>query len=255
MVQVNFNIWDNNGFSNSRQLDENAPTYAIVHGWQSTGGNSDNNYTPASWMSEMAQNLRDLMSNDANIIVVDWENAADTLYYPSAADTVDEVGVLLGQYLVSENINPDETTLIGHSLGAHVVGEAGEYIAQNSLAIDTIIGLDPAGPLFEPTLLFGGAGEGDRLDKNDADRVVALHTSEIYGYDDPLADLDVYVNPEDTFQPGAWGDITGMGNHSYAHTLLNQLYDGAQFLQEGGDYFGLSTIEGTLTGSINVETW
>lgn len=254
MVQVNFNIWDNNGFSNSRQLDENDPTYAIVHGWQSTGGNSDNNYTPVSWMSEMAQNLRDLMSNDANVIVVDWEDAADTLYYPSAANTVDEVGVILGQYLVSENINPDETTLIGHSLGAHVVGEAGEYIARNSGAIDTIIGLDPAGPLFEPVWPFGGAATTDRLDPKDADRVVALHTSDVYGYYDDLADLDVYVNPDDTFQPGAWGDISFIGNHSYAHTLLNQLYDGAQFLQSDGSYFGLSTIEGTLTGSINVET-
>lgn len=252
MVQVYFNIWDNNGLDNSRLWDTNDPTYAIVHGWQGTGGNPGNNFTPKEWMSQMAQNLRNLKSNDANILVVDWADAAGNIFYPDAANSVDEVGVQLGEYLVSQNINSN-TTLIGHSLGAHVVGEAGEYLAQNGLNVNTIIGLDPAGPSFEDVWPFT-VDTGDRLDPSDADRVVALHTSSIYGYDDRIADFDVYVNWDDLFQPGVFGDITGIGNHSYAHTLLKQLYQGDKFLQSSGELFSLSTIEGTATGFLNVDT-
>jgi hypothetical protein len=56
--------------------------------------------------------------------------------------------------------------IIGHSLGAHTAGYAGERIPN----LGRITGLDPAGPYFEntPTRV--------RLDETDANFVEAIHT-------------------------------------------------------------------------------
>ncbi|MGD1717166.1 alpha/beta fold hydrolase [Dapis sp. BLCC M172] len=253
MVDVFFNNWDNSGFNNSRPIDTSDPTYVIVHGYQSTGGNPDNNFTPQAWMSEMAENIRDLEGNDANILVVDWEDGADTLNYPAAAGRVDDVGVEVANYLLGQGINPGDTTLIGHSLGAHVMGEAGEELRERSGEVDLLIGLDPAGPEFEGGWFSSANPTDDRLDPSDADRVVAFHTSSTLGYDDPLGDFDVYVNWDDWFQPGSWNFAD---NHSYAHTLYNDLLEGNQFPQNNGTIFSLSTVQNdSITGSKSVDTF
>ncbi len=252
MVQVYFNTWNNNGLNNSRPIDTSDPTYVIVHGYRSTGGNPDNNFTPQTWMSEMAQNLRDLEGNDANILLVDWQDGADTLNYFAAADRVDDVGVEVANYLLDQGISPSTTTLIGHSLGAHLMGEAGEELRERSSDVDLLIGLDPAGPEFEGTWFSGPNPTDDRLDASDADRVVAFHTSSTLGYDDPLADLDLYVNWDDWFQPGS---MSFVDNHSYAHTLYNNLLDGFAFSQSNGTVFSLSTVNGNTTGSLPVDTF
>ncbi|NEQ41633.1 MAG: alpha/beta fold hydrolase [Okeania sp. SIO3I5] len=252
MVDVFFNNWGNGGFDSSTSIDTTDPTYVIVHGYQSTGGNPGNNFTPAGWMSEMAQNIRDLEGNDANILVVDWEDGADTLNYWAAADRVDDVGVEIADYLLGQGVNPADTTLIGHSLGAHIMGEAGEELRERRGTVDQLIGLDPAGPEFEGGWFSNPNPTGDRLDPSDADRVVAFHTSSTLGYDDPLADLDLYVNWDDLLQPGA---LTFAGNHSYAHTLYNDLLDGATFAQSNGSVFSLATVNGNTTGSLSVDTF
>ncbi|NES77714.1 MULTISPECIES: alpha/beta fold hydrolase [Okeania] len=252
MVDVFFNTWDNGGLNNSRSIDTSDPTYVIVHGFQSTGGNPGNNFTPQSWMSEMAQNIRDLEGNDANILLVDWQEGANTLNYFAAADRVDDVGVEVADYLLSQGVNPTDTTLIGHSLGAHVMGEAGEEFRERSGEVDQLIGLDPAGPEFEGGWFSSANPTDDRLDPSDADRVVAFHTSSTLGYDDPLADLDVYINWDDLFQPGSFSFV---GNHSYAHTLYNDLLDGFTFPQSDDTTLSLSTINGNTTGSVFVDTF
>ncbi|MGD1804469.1 alpha/beta fold hydrolase [Dapis sp. BLCC M126] len=252
MVDVFFNTWDNNRINNSRAIDTSDPTYVIVHGYQSTGGNPGNNFTPQAWMSEMAQNIRDLEGNDANILVVDWQDGADTFYYPAAANRVDDVGVEVADYLLDQGINPGTTTLIGHSLGAHLMGEAGEELRERSGDVDLLIGLDPAGPEFEGGWFSRPNSTDDRLDASDADRVIAFHTSSTLGYDDPLADLDLYINWDDLLQPGA---STFVGNHGYAHTLYNNLLDGFAFSQSNGTVFSLSTVNGNTTGSLSVDTF
>lgn len=253
MVDVFFNNWDNSGFNNSRPIDTSDPTYVIVHGYLSTGGNPGNNFTPQPWMSEMAQNIRDLEGNDANILVVDWQDGANTFYYPAAADRVDDVGVQVADYLLSQGVNPADTTLIGHSLGAHLMGEVGEELRERSGEVDLLIGLNPAGPEFEGGWFSSPKPTDDRLDPSDAHRVVAFHTSRILGYDDPLADLDVYVNWDDWFQPGSWNFVD---NHSYAHTLYNDLLEGNQFPQNNGTIFSLSTVENdSITGSKSIDTF
>jgi len=236
--EVSFNIWDDGSIDPSGRINPEAPTYVIIHGWRNTGGNADNDYTPADWMADQAQALRQRESN-ANIILVDWEeDAGNILYYPSAAKT-DDVGNQLATYLTNSDADPNQTTLIGHSLGAHVAGFAGSaYHQSTGTSINQIVGLDPAGPTFE------GQGVNDRLDPTDANRVVAFHTTIVLGYNDRLGTLDVYANKSDWFQPGQSvipENFLG-GNHTYATTLFTELLQGNSFTQPDGTLLNLNTV-------------
>jgi pimeloyl-ACP methyl ester carboxylesterase len=233
MVQVTFNVWGNTAIDRTRTIDREAPTYVIIHGYQSTGGNSSNGFKPADWMANIANTIRQRESN-ANIILVDWEKGASSWWYPTAAGNTSDVGNQLGSYLRTIGVDPNLTTLIGHSLGAHIAGFAGtNYRNATGRLLGQIVGLDPAGPSFE------GVGTAQRLDPSDAKRVIAFHTSETLGYDGRLGTLDVYVNWNDMFQPGQWNFA---GNHSYAHTLYTQLLQGLSFRQSNGTFLNLNTV-------------
>lgn len=78
--------------------------------------------------------------SDLNIIVVDWGNAA-MVNYILASYNVASVGRILTEFLnflIEEGVSMDDVHLIGHSLGAHVVGIAGAYVKEGP--IDTITG-------------------------------------------------------------------------------------------------------------------
>lgn len=233
MVQVNFNIWGNGSINRSGRISSDAPTYVIIHGYQNTGGNAGNNYNPADWMENIAQTIRQRESN-ANIILLDWEEGASSLWYPTSAGRTRDVGNQLATYLINNGVDPTYTNLIGHSLGAHVAGFAGSaYREFTGRSIAQIVGLDSAGPEFE------GKAASDGLDPTDATRVTSVHTSETLGYDARLATLDVYANWNDLFQPGQWNFA---GNHSYAHTLYTELLQGNSFLQSNGTLLNLNTV-------------
>jgi len=209
------------------------PTYVIIHGYQSTGGNANNNYQPVTWMANIAQTIRQRESN-ANIILLDWEEGASSLYYPTSAARTRDVGNQLATYLINNGVDPTYTNLIGHSLGAHVAGFAGSaYRASTGQSVGQIVGLDPAGPEFE------GRAASDRLDSTDATRVTALHTSETLGYDARLASLDLYINWNDLLQPG---QLSFVGNHGYANTLYTQLLQGNSFTQSNSSFLNLNTV-------------
>ncbi len=246
MVQVSFNVWGNGSINRSGGISSDAPTYVVIHGYQSTGGNANNNYQPVDWMANIAQTIRQRESN-ANIILVDWEEAASSWWYPTSAGRTRDVGNQLAAYLINNGVDPTYTNFIGHSLGAHVAGFAGSsYKASTGRSIAQIVGLDPAGPEFE------GKAASDRLDATDASRVVALHTSETLGYDARLATLDVYANWNDLFQPGQWNFA---GNHSYAHTLYTQLLQGYSFTQSNSVFLNLNTVvNGGFTGQNDATT-
>ncbi|MDZ8189976.1 MAG: hypothetical protein RMX96_34720 [Nostoc sp. ChiSLP02] len=246
MVQVGFNIWGNGSINRSGQINSDAPTYVIIHGYFSTGGNANNNYKPVDWMANIAQTIRQRQS-DANIVLVDWEEAASSLWYSTSASETRNVGDRLGTYLIKNGVDPTYTSLIGHSLGAHVAGFAGAaYKASTRHSIGQIVGLDPAGPEFEDKTA------SDRLDPTDATRVVALHTSQILGYDARLATLDLYVNWKDPLQPG---ESDFIGNHGYAHTLYTQLLQGNSFTQSNSILFNLNTlVNGQFTGQNDTTT-
>ncbi|MDZ8106198.1 MAG: hypothetical protein RM338_11325 [Nostoc sp. DedQUE12a] len=246
MAQVNFNVWGNNSINRSRIVDRSAPTYIIIHGYLETGGNAGNNFRPANWMANIAQTLRERQS-DANIILVDWQQLATSLFYTSSARNTRDVGNQVANYLINNGVDPTYTTLIGFSLGAHVAGFAGStYAGSTGNSIAQIVGLDPAGPAFE------GQGASNRLDSTDATRVTAIHTTQILGYEARLATLDVYANQLNQNQPG---ESNLVGNHSYSHTLYTQLLQGNSFTQSNGTLLNLNTVVNAgLTGQNNAST-
>ena len=85
------------------------------------------------------------------MIFVDWSLGSSTINYIAARNRVNLVGPLVAQYLdfLHENgaLNFSRLTVVGFSLGAHIAGITGKNVRRGR--INTIIGLDPAGPLFD----------------------------------------------------------------------------------------------------------
>ncbi|CAD5964516.1 Lipoprotein lipase [Planktothrix agardhii] len=264
-------------------------TYVITHGYlnqggntsnlvTTTGGNPNNQFKPEDWMSKMADALRKKEPN-ANIILVDWEDGAKPglplIAYGQAATNTKEVGEQLAQYLKARNLDPNKTELIGHSLGAHVSGFAGaKYKELTGKELNGITGLDPAGPNFETrntgnfrTVLIPGPSPGsftsvevleqepvppsDRLDPDDAKRVIAIHTSKTLGHDGAIGDFDVFINWNNFNQPGKF---TLADNHGYANELYTNLIKGTVFPQSDGKLLNLNRLNSTETGKIDVDT-
>ncbi|NXB46841.1 LIPR2 protein, partial [Leucopsar rothschildi] len=133
-------------------------------------------------------------SEDVNCILTDWSGGSSGLY-TDAVNNVRIVGAEL-EYLVNllekdYGYSPANIHFIGHSLGAHVAGEAG----RRKPGIGRITGLDPAGPLFQytPTMV--------RLDPSDATFVDIIHTHAGHLFFDfapgilqPCGHLDFYPN-------------------------------------------------------------
>ena len=217
-------------------FDKNLPTYVITHGF--TDGFQNGDISQWQWGKEMARTVKN--NYDGNVILFDWHEGAGksvTTDYRNAAHNTIEAGRQLAELLNRLNVNPNTTNLIGHSLGAHVSGNAGYYYQQNTKHnINTIVGLDPAGPLFEET----SWRTNERLDPSDAQRVVALHTTQALGYNYNLGHLDLYINWSDLRQPGhpSSPDPAGQYNHSYAYMLYTDLLQGTEFKQSNGNSVG-----------------
>ena len=112
--------------------------------------------------------------------------------YLSSASTTMVIGEMLNRLARSmrTEIADIKTFCIGHSLGAHICGFSGK---RNPL--DVIIGIDPAGPIFESNSING------RLTENDAKVVQAIHTTPgMMGITKPIGDIDIYIN-EGPYQP------------------------------------------------------
>ena len=255
-------------------------TYVIIHGFQNqggnekidTGGNQNNQFIPETWMSERAKALRE-REPDANIILVDWEDGAKPALglniYNEAATNTREVGDQLAQYLKARNLDPNKIELMGHSLGAHVSGFAGaKYKELTGNELNRIAGLDPAGPNFETretgnftTVISRGVftrlpvlepvPPSDRLDPDDAKRVVVLHTSKALGHDDAIGDFDIFVNWNDPFQPGKSSFVD---NHGYANELYTELIKRKNFPQKDGKKLDLERLYSSEIGRIDAVT-
>ncbi|KAG7310543.1 hypothetical protein JYU34_003331 [Plutella xylostella] len=190
-------LWNSN-------FDFNRKVKVLTHGWLNHG------------FSPMPESIKEAYLNvsDLNIIVVDWGVAANVNYI-LASYNVAMVGRHLTHFLnflIDEGVSMDDVHLIGHSLGAHVVGIAGAYVQKGP--IDTITGLDPALPLFT-------VGNKDaRLDKHDARHVEVIHTCGGYlGFASPLGHIDFYPNGG-TRQPGCGIDYRGLCAHNRAHMFF-----------------------------------
>jgi pancreatic triacylglycerol lipase len=105
-------------------------------------------------------------------IFVDWSEGSQTLNYAAAANRVEIVGGFVASQLnfMRDNgfANFARTHVIGFSLGAHAAGFTGKGTGGQ---LHTVVGLDPAGPLFSERRPDG------RIDAGDAIFVECLHTN------------------------------------------------------------------------------
>ncbi|XP_063361476.1 pancreatic triacylglycerol lipase-like [Cydia amplana] len=103
-----------------------------------------------------------LATKKRNVILLDWEKEADVgilglpmTYVFSAVPNAKIVGDHLGEaltMLARAGMNTTRLHLLGHSLGAHVMGYAGRRARENRQVVARITGLDPARALFEGSL-------------------------------------------------------------------------------------------------------
>ena len=121
-----------------------------------------------------------------HVITVDWRNAAavdwkhfETTYFAPAAFTKEKAAPAIKNLLILlKTLNP-VITCIGHSLGAQTCGALGREMKRVDMKIDTIHGLDPAGPCFDKTntLLSGCPSDLVDLKNGDAEFVSIIHTN------------------------------------------------------------------------------
>ncbi|XP_030842162.1 pancreatic lipase-related protein 2 isoform X2 [Strongylocentrotus purpuratus] len=149
-------------FSPSRE------TKIFVHGWKDS----------MQWGSWEKFRDRFLDTYDVNVIYVDWSKGSGMGYLKSTANTRvvgREIAKLIEAFNAATGATFDSMHIIGHSLGAHTAGYAGEACqdptSNKGEAVGRITGLDPAGPEFS-----GNLDNACRLDRSDAPFVDIMHT-------------------------------------------------------------------------------
>ncbi|XP_052776601.1 inactive pancreatic lipase-related protein 1-like [Mya arenaria] len=167
------------------KLSPNRKSVFIIHGYW------DSPYEP--WVTDMKDAL--LAQADVNVVTVDWESGAGQTEYSQSAANTRVVGALIAQLLIALRDNRflkfEDIHLVGHSLGAHIAGYAGERVNKS---VGRITGLDPAGLFFEAD------PEKVRLDPGDALFVDVIHTDAQpvidigFGTELPMGHVDFYPN-------------------------------------------------------------
>lgn len=195
--EIQVSLQDSVNIDKVSQFNTSLDTIVVIHGWHSNRTDIFNNLTKEAYLAV----------RDVNIINVDWDELS-TEDYITAYNAVPKVGLYVAQFI--QNISTtydyslDKFTLVGHSLGAHISGYAGQY-TNNELPI--IIGLDPAGPLFLELL------PDTRLSKDDAKYVQAIHTnSGLFGTTYDVGHADFWPNGG-SHQPGCILDVTAFCSH------------------------------------------
>ncbi|XP_075556747.1 lipase member I-like [Dermacentor variabilis] len=187
-IAVNDRIWKAKYVVNYK-IDLQKPLIALLHGF-----NINNN---VSWMYTMKDAL--LESVDCNVLIVEWLKGAEFPYYAAAAANSPMPGVLLSKLLQDMvetsqgKLEPKDIHIIGFSLGAHAAGFCGRHFHNaTNKKVGRITGLDPAGPLFENTIVA--------LSRTDAEFVDIIHTDSgilgqlKLGIKAPIGHVDFYPN-------------------------------------------------------------
>ncbi|XP_033242726.1 vitellogenin-1 [Drosophila miranda] len=177
-------LWNHSKFGKGRKV------VILATGWTNTVNES----------SAIAMISRAFMCRrDVNFVIVDAADYVDTLYSWSALNTD-----LIGEHIAVGLTHLIELTplrnihLIGHSLGAHIMGTAGRTFKRlTGRLVPRITGLDPAKPCFRQENILPG------LTRGDAQLVDVIHTNiGILAKRGPLGDVDFYPGGAHPIQPG-----------------------------------------------------
>nr|CAH7728370.1 unnamed protein product [Callosobruchus chinensis] len=225
-------------------FDANRETLFIIHGWKNHNE------------SEINYHIREkiLDGHDVNVFVVDWHIVAGKSYL-NAQGNVRKVGEYIAKFIRKlmelYGLRLDKLKFVGHSLGAHIAGNAGAALDGK---VDRIMGLDPAGPFFTVKNL------DNRLDSTDAKFVQVVHTNDGFlGFSGQLGHADYYPNGGKT-QPGCGLDLAGTCAHSRSYAYYAESLNSESFLayhcDSYDDYLQGFCIYGhvSVMGMFNVDT-
>ncbi|XP_076370710.1 pancreatic lipase-related protein 2-like [Tachypleus tridentatus] len=193
----NYEILDQTNKSNisNSGIIPSANTKILIHGFTPR-------FNPELWLNNMKDEY--LKQGDYNIILVDWSKGSWFPYYQAVANirlVGAEIALLISRLQEIKGISLDSVHLIGHSLGAHTAGYAGERLNK----VRRITGLDPAGRFFT------GMAENVRLDRSDAEFVDVIHTDSSktllfgLGTNELVGHVDFFPNRGNK-QPGCLSD-------------------------------------------------
>ncbi|KAH1014526.1 lipase member H-A [Dendroctonus ponderosae] len=163
----------------------------LIHGWT--------NSRQSDWMEDL-KNAFLVRDKDSFVIMVDWQEPANQLYYVSSINTYD-VSKIITKLLVNlyrnYQVDRERFLLVGHSLGGQICGFVGKlFKKETSETLPRLIALDPAGPLFSTR------PEDKRLNKNDARVVEVIHTDGgTFGFRNSCGTIDFFANGGSS-QPG-----------------------------------------------------
>ncbi|KAH8312587.1 hypothetical protein KR044_011578, partial [Drosophila immigrans] len=179
-------------------FNKDHPTRFVIHGWTQNYKDSMNTDITKAWLSR----------GEHNVIIVDWSRARSVDYASSVlavAGAGAKVGDMIKYLRDSHGMSLDTLYVIGHSLGAQVAGYTGKTVGQGK--IHTIIGLDPAFPLFSYNK------PNKRLSSDDAHYVESIQTNGgKLGFLKPIGKGAFYPNGGEK-QPGCGVDLTGSCSH------------------------------------------
>ncbi|ODM94337.1 Hepatic triacylglycerol lipase [Orchesella cincta] len=204
------NPYDSDDFYELRYKDLNsvknapiipqAPWKVLIHGFTQSQNSSMPGVIKNAYLEAMSKGG----DTQVNVLVVDWGKLAyssqDVLIpiYTAAVRNVEPAGNRTGemiQFLLENGAvaSISKVHIVGFSLGAHVAGNAGNYLKSQGLSLGRISGLDPAGPLFYANI---PNFNGRQLTHEDAVDVDIYHTSwGSYGIAENIGDADFHPNP------------------------------------------------------------
>lgn len=195
-----------------------APVKVVIHGWVNEG----------DYLFEDTVTAELVKSNiPLNILIVDWKRGSHTSLYLLAKQRIEEVGILVAGYMdyfiSNEYSKPNDFTIIGFSLGAHIAGIAARRTKKGPLF--KVIGLDPAGVDFEKN-------DYNCLHQDDAVFTEGWHTNRNgLGFPSALTKTTFFFNSES--QPGC---PVSVFSASCSHSRAFQYY--SEFLRRGENLVG-----------------
>ncbi|XP_060851334.1 pancreatic triacylglycerol lipase-like [Rhopalosiphum padi] len=192
---------------------QDLPLKVTTHGWLSSEKNNSGVF---------AINAAYVDVGGFNVISVDWSCIADDPKYPVPAVLTKAVGSAIANFLDHlvdvTGIDSSDIHLIGHSLGAHVVGSCGYHFKSGK--IGRITGLDPAAPGYETISVHL-----PHLNKEDAEFVDIIHTSGgTIGFFKSIGHVDFFPNSGTAPQPGCYSLFKLLDFMHCSHSRSYELY-------------------------------
>ncbi|XP_017790226.1 PREDICTED: pancreatic lipase-related protein 2-like [Habropoda laboriosa] len=226
------------------QWGANKPTILVAHGWKSSG------------TSSACTLIRDafLKALDCNVVVIDWSSIAHNIAYSVVAKSVPDVAAHVASFVnflrSKAGLNPSNTKLIGHSLGAHVASLSARLVSN----VAEVIALDPAKPMFQ------NKESNNRVDSSHAKNVQVIHTcAGLLGMDTSVGTSDFFANGGRN-QPGCNNDLLGACAHGRSYEYYSESITNPRgFLgtpKNGGlkVYMGGPTLSSSARGTYDFKT-